>query len=75
MCLTAHVIDSEWKLHKMILNLCPIFSHKGKAIAKALEECLVYWGLDDKLFTVNVGNASSNDVACLELKKKWCKRT
>uniref|UniRef100_A0A803MLD9 Transposase n=1 Tax=Chenopodium quinoa TaxID=63459 RepID=A0A803MLD9_CHEQI len=69
MCLTGHFIDIEWKLHKMILNFCPIYNHKGKAIAKGVEECLTSWGVDEKLFTITVDNASSNDVACSELRK------
>ena len=69
MCLIAHFIDTEWKLHKKILNFCLIFSHKGKAIAKAMEQRLGSWGVNDKLFIVTVDNASSNDVACSELKK------
>uniref|UniRef100_A0A803MR43 Transposase n=1 Tax=Chenopodium quinoa TaxID=63459 RepID=A0A803MR43_CHEQI len=69
MCLTGHFIDIEWKLHKMILNFCPIYNHKGKAIAKGVEECLTSWGVDEKLFTITVDNASSNDVECSELRK------
>uniref|UniRef100_A0A803MX30 BED-type domain-containing protein n=1 Tax=Chenopodium quinoa TaxID=63459 RepID=A0A803MX30_CHEQI len=64
MCLTAHFIDNDWKLNKKIINFCPISSHKGEAIGKAVEACLEYWGIDDKIFTVTVDNASSNDVAC-----------
>lgn len=69
MCLTAHFIDNDWNLQKRILNFCPISSHKGKAIAKAIEVCLEGWGLDTKLYTVTVDNASSNDVACSHLIK------
>uniref|UniRef100_A0A803M8I5 Uncharacterized protein n=1 Tax=Chenopodium quinoa TaxID=63459 RepID=A0A803M8I5_CHEQI len=68
MCLSAHFIDSEWKLHKKIINFCPI-SHKGEAIGKAVEACLEHWGIEDKLFTVTVDNASSNDVACMHLSR------
>lgn len=67
MCLTAHFIDKDWKLQKRILNFCPISSHRGDAIARAIEVCLKSWGLDTKLFTVTVDNASSNDVACAKL--------
>uniref|UniRef100_A0A803MKJ2 CCHC-type domain-containing protein n=1 Tax=Chenopodium quinoa TaxID=63459 RepID=A0A803MKJ2_CHEQI len=69
MCLTAHFIDNDWKLNKKIINFCPISSHKGEAIGKAFEACLEYWGIDDKLFTVTVDNASSNDVACAHLSR------
>lgn len=69
MCLAVYFIDNDWKLHKRILNFCPITSHKGEAISKAVEACLETWGLDDKLFTATVDNASSNDVTCVYLGK------
>ncbi|KAG8491680.1 hypothetical protein CXB51_014944 [Gossypium anomalum] len=37
-------------------------SHKGESIGMVIEKCLLNWGID-KLFTVIVDNASSNDVA------------
>lgn len=69
MCLTAHYIDVDWNLVKNIINFCPIDSHKGEAIGRAVEECLLHWGID-KVFTITVDNASSNDVAIEYLKKK-----
>ncbi|KAG8489788.1 hypothetical protein CXB51_017955 [Gossypium anomalum] len=35
-------------------------SHKGESIGIVIEKCLLNWGID-KLFTVTVDNASSND--------------
>ncbi|XP_031100840.1 zinc finger BED domain-containing protein RICESLEEPER 2-like [Ipomoea triloba] len=83
MVVTAHFIDSEWKLHKKIIAFVPVTSHKGKKIiafvpvtshkgeylAKALETCLLEWGLRN-IFSVTVDNASSNDTAMGFLKKK-----
>ncbi|KAK9735040.1 hypothetical protein RND81_04G179600 [Saponaria officinalis] len=69
MCLTAHFVDNEWNLHKKIIVFCPIYSHKGKDIANLLDDCFKSWGLEDKVFTLTVDNASSNDTACIELKK------
>ena len=71
MCLTAHFIDDEWKLHKKILSFIPIGSHKSEYIAKALENCLLEWGLKN-VFTVTVDNASSNDTAMSYFRKKLC---
>ncbi|XP_073061975.1 zinc finger BED domain-containing protein RICESLEEPER 2-like [Primulina eburnea] len=68
MCLTAHFIDKDWKLHKRIINFCPITSHKGEAISLAIENCLRGWEID-RVFTITVDNASSNDVAINNLKK------
>ncbi|XP_019179621.1 PREDICTED: zinc finger BED domain-containing protein RICESLEEPER 2-like [Ipomoea nil] len=67
--LTAHFIDSEWKLHKKILALVLVTSHKGEYLAKALENCLLEWGLRNVL-PVTVDNASSNDTTMGFLKKK-----
>ncbi|KAH1082658.1 hypothetical protein J1N35_022419 [Gossypium stocksii] len=62
LCIIAHFIDNDWKLNKKILNFCPIPSHKGESIGMVIEKYLLNWGID-KLFTVTVDNASSNDVA------------
>ncbi|XP_077240361.1 zinc finger BED domain-containing protein RICESLEEPER 2-like [Tasmannia lanceolata] len=69
MCLIAHYIDSDWKLHKKIIKFCPISSHKGEAIGRAVEKCLLSWGID-KVFTITVDIASSNDVAVGYLKRR-----
>ena len=74
MCLTAHFIDKDWKLHKKILNFCVISSHKGESIGRAVEECLVDWGIK-KVCTLTVDNASSNDTAIAFLKRKFAKKS
>ncbi|KAJ8631852.1 hypothetical protein MRB53_025175 [Persea americana] len=73
MCLTSHWIDKDWNLHKKILNFCVISSHKGEAIGRRIEECLVDWGIQ-KLCTLTVDNATSNDTAITYLKRKFFKR-
>nr|KJB76715.1 hypothetical protein B456_012G102500 [Gossypium raimondii] len=70
LCITAHFIDNDWKLNKKILKFCPISNHKGESIGMVIEKCLLNWGID-KLFTVTVDNASSNDVAIGYLRKKF----
>ncbi|TYK01651.1 zinc finger BED domain-containing protein RICESLEEPER 2-like isoform X3 [Cucumis melo var. makuwa] len=62
MVITAHFIDDDWNLHKIILNFCQVANHKGDTIGRAIEKCLEGWDID-RLFTVTVDNASSNDVA------------
>ncbi|CAA0820087.1 Unknown protein [Striga hermonthica] len=69
MVVTAHFIDSDFHLHKRVLNFCKITSHKGEDIRRCLEEKLVEWGIS-KVFTVTVDNASSNDVVVEYLKKQ-----
>ncbi|KAL4290350.1 hypothetical protein GQ457_14G012720 [Hibiscus cannabinus] len=68
MCLTAHFIDDTWKLHKMIINFCPIAGHSGELIGRAIEKCLLEWGLK-RILTIMVDNASSNDLAIKYLKQ------
>lgn len=62
MVITAHFLDDDWKLHKRIINLTKITSHKGDDIGKVLETCLSDWGID-KVFTTTVNNAITNDKA------------
>ena len=59
--------SNDWKLHKKILNFCPISSHKGDDIALVLGKCLDDWGLSSKLYTITVDNAASNSTACTAL--------
>ncbi|KAG6533655.1 hypothetical protein ZIOFF_007530 [Zingiber officinale] len=69
--ITAHFLDNDWKLHKRIINFTKITSHKGDDIGKVLEACLSDWGID-KVFTITVDNASTNDKA-VEYKVKRLK--
>ena len=55
------------------MNFCPIANHKGDAIGRAVESCLLKWGID-RLFTITVDNASSNDMAIDYVKKKTKER-
>lgn len=55
-------------MHKRIINFCPIVGHSGVLIGRAVEKCLIEWGLKN-VFTTTVDNASSNDVAIQHLKK------
>ncbi|CAH9082608.1 unnamed protein product [Cuscuta europaea] len=69
MCLTAHYIDVEWNLCKKVLNFCQISSHKGELVGKVIESCLHDWGID-RVLTITVDNASSNDTMIAFLKRK-----
>lgn len=62
MCLTAHYVDDSWVLHKKILNYCVIPDSKGETLGKAIEQCLLEWGIE-RVFTITVDNASSNNVS------------
>ena len=60
--ITAHFIDDEWKLHKIIISFVPGSSHKSEYITKAMKNCLLDWGLKN-VFSVTIDNALSNDIA------------
>ncbi|TYK12117.1 zinc finger BED domain-containing protein RICESLEEPER 3-like [Cucumis melo var. makuwa] len=72
MVLTAHFIDSDWKLHKRILSFSPIENHKGDTIGKTIEKNLKDWGIE-RVMTLTVDNASSNDTAVAYLLKRFNK--
>ncbi|KAG6722721.1 hypothetical protein I3842_03G174000 [Carya illinoinensis] len=60
MCVTAHFIDNNWKLHKRIISFVRISDHKEATIGRELEECMLDWGID-KILTITVDNATSNE--------------
>ncbi|CAD6262098.1 unnamed protein product [Miscanthus lutarioriparius] len=62
MCVTAHFIDNDWKLHKKIIGFFLVEGHRGEDIGKSLENCLAAWGID-KFFTITVNNDSANNDA------------
>ncbi|PHT75701.1 hypothetical protein T459_19223 [Capsicum annuum] len=60
-------------MHKRIINFCPITIHRGEDMANETSKCLRDWGID-KIFTITVDNASSNNMSVKELNKiftKW----
>ena len=65
--LTTHFIDDDLNLQKRILNFTVVENHKGDTIGRTVEACLVGWNFD-KIFTVTVDNASSNNTAIDYLK-------
>ncbi|KAG6631959.1 hypothetical protein CIPAW_13G125100 [Carya illinoinensis] len=69
MCLTAHFIDDDWKLHKRILSFSLVENHKGDTLGKGIELCLHDWGRP-KILAITLDNASSNNGAISYLKKK-----
>jgi hypothetical protein len=69
MCLTAHYIDSDWKLQKRIIGFNELAPpHSGEGIADGILEILVKWGIQDKIGAITLDNASNNDRAALILK-------
>ncbi|XP_057803483.1 zinc finger BED domain-containing protein RICESLEEPER 2-like [Salvia miltiorrhiza] len=64
MCVTGHFVDSEWQLQKRLLSFIPLPPpHGGVDIYDGLIKCTKDWGIEHKVFTISVDNASNNDVA------------
>ncbi|XP_058081736.1 zinc finger BED domain-containing protein RICESLEEPER 2-like [Magnolia sinica] len=68
MSLTAHYVDAEWKLCKRIISfryLAP--PHTGLMISSCMYKCLVEWGIEKKISTITLDNASANDSMIMNL--------
>ncbi|XP_055960801.1 zinc finger BED domain-containing protein RICESLEEPER 2-like [Mercurialis annua] len=62
MCITAHFIDNDWKLHKKIISFVTCSRHKGEYLSKSMETCLQEWGLKN-IFSVTLDNVENNTTA------------
>lgn len=52
-CLTAHFVDSDWKLNNKILNFSHMPPpHSGVELAAKLFEFLKDWGIEKKVFSL-----------------------
>ncbi|XP_058184164.1 zinc finger BED domain-containing protein RICESLEEPER 2-like [Rhododendron vialii] len=68
MVVTGHFIDGDWKLQKRVLNFCYVPPlHSGVVIADALYKCITGWGIENKVASITVDNASNNDLALKNL--------
>jgi hypothetical protein len=73
MVITSHFIDSDWNLHKRILNFCLIPNHKGDTIGEMILSCMLEWGIRN-IFAITVDNATANDAALDHVNKRTCKK-
>ncbi|XP_057811535.1 zinc finger BED domain-containing protein RICESLEEPER 2-like [Salvia miltiorrhiza] len=70
MVVTGHYVDSNWNLQKRTLNFCDIPPpHTGVVISDVLQRCFREWGIEEKVWTITLDNASNNDVAVRILKE------
>ncbi|XP_019173487.1 PREDICTED: zinc finger BED domain-containing protein RICESLEEPER 2-like [Ipomoea nil] len=70
-CLTVHYVDEKWRLNNKILSFCDMPPpHSGFELSKKVYNCLVYWGIDRKVFSITLDNASANDVMVRLLKQQ-----
>ncbi|EOY16831.1 BED zinc finger,hAT family dimerization domain [Theobroma cacao] len=62
LCLTAHFVNKNWVLQKRILNFSFMPPpHNGVALSEKIYALLVEWGIESKLFSITLDNASAND--------------
>ncbi|XP_025661745.1 zinc finger BED domain-containing protein RICESLEEPER 2-like [Arachis hypogaea] len=69
MSLTTYFVDEEWKLQQRIIIFFQIENNKGDTVGREIEKCLREWGFE-KVFTITVDNATSNDRAITYLQRK-----
>ncbi|CAL5207197.1 unnamed protein product [Lathyrus oleraceus] len=70
-CLTAHYVDSNWNLKSKILNFCHMPPpHMGSEMSKKILDFLSDWGIEKKIFSLTLDNASANDVMQAHLKRQ-----
>ncbi|KAK6122956.1 hypothetical protein DH2020_043300 [Rehmannia glutinosa] len=61
---TGHFVDSNWELQKRVLSFMLLPPpHAGVDNFDGLMKCTKDWGIEHKIFTISVDNASNNDVA------------
>ncbi|EOY19162.1 T6D22.19, putative [Theobroma cacao] len=61
-CLTAHFVNENWKLCSKLLNFCRMLPpHIGVELAATVFDCLKEWGIDKKVFSLSLDNASATD--------------
>ncbi|KAK8916160.1 hypothetical protein KSP39_PZI022402 [Platanthera zijinensis] len=72
MVITVHFIDSTWKLQKRVLSFVHVPPpRRGIDICNAIYNCLMGWGVEHKIMSISMDNASANDVAMQHLKRNF----
>lgn len=70
MVITGHFIDAGWKLQKRVLSFVKVPAPRhGVDVADAIFKCLKSWGIENKVFSISVDNASYNDSCLRNLKE------
>jgi len=60
--LTGHFIDSDWKVHRHILNVVMVaYPDSDHAFNQAVVACLSDWNLEGRLFTLTVDQSFSSE--------------
>jgi hypothetical protein len=68
----VHYVSADWELEKRVIGLRLIdCSHNGVNIAERVDSVVTEYGLNDKVFSVTLDNASSNASAMSKLIPKF----
>jgi hypothetical protein len=71
-CLTAHFVDSDWKIQKRVIGFNELAPpHSGEIISDGILECLIKWGIQDKIGEITLDNTSNNDRAAAILRNNF----
>ncbi|KAG6390464.1 hypothetical protein SASPL_148199 [Salvia splendens] len=66
-CVSAHCIGKDWKLHKKIISFCKVESHNASTIGDSIVMSLKEWGLTN-LFSCTMDIAPENEKAVQHVK-------
>ena len=59
----AHFVDEHWVLQKRVLNFSFMAQpHNGVSLCEKMYNMIKEWGIKNKLLSITLDNASSNDV-------------
>lgn len=63
MCITCHFVDEKWKLQKKVIWFSEAETpHDGINLFNIMLECMQGWGLQKKVFSITLDNASNNNL-------------
>ncbi|CAG8572430.1 14817_t:CDS:2 [Cetraspora pellucida] len=70
LCITAHCIDNEWKLNKILLDICMLsHPHTGEEIDTQLHFVFAAFNITNKIFCATIDGAS-NMISAMQLLKR-----
>ncbi|CAG8855993.1 19542_t:CDS:1, partial [Gigaspora margarita] len=70
LCITAHWIDNEWKLNKILLDICMLpHPHTGEEIDIQLRSVFAAFNITDKILCATT-DGGSNMILAMQLLKK-----
>jgi hypothetical protein len=69
MCITCHYITEKWKLRKKVIWFSEADTpHDGTNLFNIMLECLQDWGLQEKVFSITLDNATNNTLCVSYMK-------